>query len=123
MSEDPDVFIHFFHLFEETHTKYGIYDADICKMDESGCVISVEHASKIVIPANEKETFTKQDGKRDWAALIECIGAGGDKALVFIILADNADLIDNWTNINDPRACIAPSDNGWFREGLHKTGS
>jgi hypothetical protein len=34
-------------------------------MDESGCAIGVEQASKVIIPANEKETFAKQDSKRE----------------------------------------------------------
>jgi hypothetical protein len=64
LSEDPDVFIHFFRLFEQTRAKYGISDEDTYNMDESGCAISVKQASKIIIFADKKETFAKQDGKR-----------------------------------------------------------
>lgn len=95
ISEDPDVYIYFFHLFEDTRAKYGICNGDTYNMDESGCGIGVEHASKIIIPANKKETFAKQDGKREWATLIKYIGAEGDKAPVYIILRGKVYLVDN----------------------------
>jgi hypothetical protein len=34
-------------------------------MDESGCAIGVEQAFKVIILVNKKETFTKQDNKRE----------------------------------------------------------
>jgi hypothetical protein len=118
MSEDPDSYIHYFHLFEDTRAKYGISDNDTYNMDESGCAIGVEHASKIIIPADEKETFAKQDGKREWATDIECVGANGDKAPLFIILAGKVHLVDNWNNVRDSRGCLALSDNGWTNDEL-----
>jgi hypothetical protein len=95
MAENPDVYIQFFRLFEETRAEYDIYNADIYNIDESGCTISLEQTSRIIIPANEKETFAKQDGKREWATLTECINAAGAQASAFIILAGKVYLIDN----------------------------
>jgi hypothetical protein len=118
MSEDPNVFIYFFHLFEQTRAEYGISDSDTYNMDESGCAIGIEQASKVIIPANEKETFTKQDSKREWATLIECISAGGDKAPLFAILAGKTHLVDNWSNLKASDACLAVSDNGWTNNEL-----
>jgi hypothetical protein len=34
-------------------------------MDESGYVIGVKQASKVIILANKKETFAKQNSKRE----------------------------------------------------------
>jgi hypothetical protein len=59
MAENPDVYIRFFRLFKETRAEYGIYNADIYNIDESGCAISLKQASRIIISANEKETFAK----------------------------------------------------------------
>jgi hypothetical protein len=65
MAKNPNVYIRFFRLFEETRAEYGIHDVDVYNMNESECGIGLEQASCIIIPANEKKTFAKQDDKRE----------------------------------------------------------
>jgi hypothetical protein len=118
MAKNPDVYIRFFRLFKETRAEYGIHDADTYNMDKSGYAIGLEQVSHIIIPANEKETFAKQDSKREWATLIKCINAVGAQAPAFIILAGKVHLTDNWANVRGSKTRLALSHNGWTNDDL-----
>jgi hypothetical protein len=61
-AEDFTDFIAFFRRFADARMKWGIIDSDIHNMDKSGCAIGLEHSSKIIVPAEEKTAFAKQDG-------------------------------------------------------------
>ena len=87
-------------------------------MDESETAISVEQKSRIILPAEKKDVFAKQDGNREWGTMIECIRViGGDILLFFIykgkhIFRDLAELISH------SRATLACSENGWSNDEI-----
>jgi hypothetical protein len=82
-------------------------------MDESETAISVEQKSRIILPAEKKDVFAKQDRNREWGTMIECIRViGGDIPSFFIhkgkhIFRDLAELISH------SRVTLACSENGW----------
>ena len=58
-AENPDDFIKWFRRFHEIRNKWGIIDSNTYNMDESGSAISMEQRSKIILPIEEKEAFSK----------------------------------------------------------------
>jgi DDE superfamily endonuclease len=82
-------------------------------MDESRIIIDIEQKSRIILSAEKKDVFAKQDGNREWGTMIECIRViSGDIPPFFIykgkyIFRDLAKLISH------SRVTLACSENGW----------
>ncbi len=87
-------------------------------MDESGSAIGMEQRSKVILPIEEKEAFSKQDGNREWATLVECIRVIGGDIPPFLIVKGQYILEDMCQLFGDSRATLAVSDNGWTNDEL-----
>jgi hypothetical protein len=87
-------------------------------MDESGSALSMEQRSKVILPIEEKEAFSKQDGNREWATDIECVCATGGDIPPFLIVKGQYVLEDICQLFGNSRAKLAVSDNGWTNDEL-----
>ena len=76
-------------------------------MDESGYAINVEQKSKIILPANEKAAFAKQDRNKEWTTLIEDINVIGQNVSPFLIFKGKSMLKDLCELIGTSDATLA----------------
>lgn len=111
-AQDIDVARNWFELFNDTRTKYGIYDEDIYNMDEKGFMKGIATGAKVIIPRGSEAT-TCQPGNREWVTIIEAISGNGVLLPAFVIFEGKI-VQERWiSRRHDPRMRIAVSDRGW----------
>lgn len=104
-----------FHLVQNVVAKYGIEDADIYNFDETGFMMGIITNTMVVTSAERRSNVKKrQPGNREWATVIQGVGATGYCVPPFIIVSgkfhlsswyENSPLLPDWA--------IATSENGW----------
>ncbi|KAJ6258111.1 NADPH oxidase [Drechslerella dactyloides] len=113
--EDPDLIQKWFQLLQATKAKYGITDSNIYNFDETGFAMGMISTTTVVTGAEIRDKAKlAQPGNREWATVIQGIGAEGWAVPPFIILAGQHHLASWYTETNLPNNwAITLSDNGW----------
>jgi hypothetical protein len=113
LSEDPDIVKEWFDRVKDTLLEFGIDEDDICDFDETGFMMGIMTSYKAVTDARSKKCPKSiQPGNRQWATVIECIGAQGYVVPSFIIFA-TASHKDTWYDERPADWRIPTSTNGW----------
>jgi hypothetical protein len=115
LCEDPEKIRAWFKLVENMRAKYGIDDTDFYNFDETGFQMGVISPSLVVTRA-ERETKAKkvQPGNREWATVIQAVGADGWALPPFVIVQGAYHLAAWYTDTGIPRDWrIATTKNGW----------
>ncbi|KAJ6263664.1 hypothetical protein Dda_2233 [Drechslerella dactyloides] len=101
-------------------TKYGIVDNDIYNFDETGFAMGIISTTTVVTGAETRDKAKlAQPGNREWATVIQGIGAEGWAVPPFIVLAGQHHLASWYTATKLPADwVIALSDNGWTTNEL-----
>ncbi|KAJ6262803.1 hypothetical protein Dda_1360 [Drechslerella dactyloides] len=118
--EDPKLIGDWFQLIKAVKAKYGIADDDIYNFDETGFAIGMISTTTVVTGAETRDKAKlAQPGNREWATVIQGIGAEGWAVPPFIILAGQHHLASWYTETKLPKDwVIALSDNGWTTNEL-----
>ncbi|KAJ6255929.1 hypothetical protein Dda_9219 [Drechslerella dactyloides] len=118
--EDPMLISKWFQLIEAVKAKYGIVDDDIYNFDETGFAMGVISTTTVVTGAEARDKAKlAQPGNREWATVIQAIGAEGWALPPFIILAGQYHLASWYTSTKLPADwVVALSDNGWTTNEL-----
>ncbi|KAJ6259176.1 hypothetical protein Dda_6074 [Drechslerella dactyloides] len=118
--EDPALISKWFQLIEAVKAKYGVTDNDIYNFDETGFAIGIISITTVVTGAETRDKAKlAQPGNREWATVIQGIGAEGWAVPPFIILARQYHLASWYTATKLPADwVIALSDNGWTTNEL-----
>ncbi|KAJ6262132.1 hypothetical protein Dda_2937 [Drechslerella dactyloides] len=118
--EDPVLISKWFQLIEAVKTKYGIADNDIYNFDETGFAMGIISTTTVVTGAETRDKAKlAQPGNREWATVIQGIGAEGWAVPPFIVLAGQHHLASWYTATKLPADwVIALSDNGWTTNEL-----
>ncbi|KAJ6258059.1 NADPH oxidase [Drechslerella dactyloides] len=113
--EDPDLIQKWFQLIQAIKAKYGIADNDIYNFDETGFAMGIISTTTVVTGAEMRDKAKlAQPGNREWATVIQGIGAEGWAVPPFIVLAGQHHLASWYTETNLPNDwAITLSDNGW----------
>ncbi|KAJ6258110.1 hypothetical protein Dda_7025 [Drechslerella dactyloides] len=91
--EDPALISKWFQLIEAVKAKYGIADNDVYNFDETGFAMGIISTTTVVTGAEARDKAKlAQPGNREWATVIQGIGAEGWAVPPFIILAGHAAL-------------------------------
>jgi hypothetical protein len=78
LCEDPTLIASWFRLVANTIAKYGIQSDDIYNFDETGFALGIASTSRVVTRSDRRgRPHLIQQGDREWATVIEAIGAGG----------------------------------------------
>ncbi|KAJ6256127.1 hypothetical protein Dda_8962 [Drechslerella dactyloides] len=112
---DPDLIQKWFQLIQAIKAKYGIADNDIYNFDETGFAMGIISTTTVVTGAEMRDKAKlAQPGNREWATVIQGIGAEGWAVPPFIVLAGQHHLASWYTETNLPNDwAITLSDNGW----------
>ncbi|KAJ6257444.1 Acetamidase [Drechslerella dactyloides] len=118
--EDPALISKWFQLVEAVKAKYGIADNDIYNFDETGFAMGMISTTTVVTGAESRDKAKlAQPGNREWATVIQGVGAEGWALPPFIILAGQYHLASWYTATKLPADwVIALSDNGWTTNEL-----
>ncbi|KAJ6260531.1 hypothetical protein Dda_4757 [Drechslerella dactyloides] len=111
----PDLIQKWFQLIQAIKAKYGIADNDIYNFDETGFAMGIISTTTVVTGAEMRDKAKlAQPGNREWATVIQGIGAEGWAVPPFIVLAGQHHLASWYTETNLPNDwAITLSDNGW----------
>ncbi|KAJ3551518.1 hypothetical protein NPX13_g11344 [Xylaria arbuscula] len=114
--EDPIQYRKWFRLVSNTIAKYGIDASDIYNFDETGFAMGLISSTGMVVTSIERRgrPRQKQQGNREWATVIQAVGAQGRIIPPYVIVAGKNHL-SNWYE-NSPFPLdwrIAVTDNGW----------
>jgi hypothetical protein len=116
--EDPAILQPWFTLVQNVKAKYGIVDEDMYNFDESGFLMG-KISSQLVVTGLEKPGKVKklQPGNREWATLVQGVGATGKRIPPFLIFAGKV-LISNWFYDLPRDWVIQVSPTGWTNNDL-----
>ncbi len=93
--------------------KYDIQKEDTYNMDEKGSALSGTGKARVICSREDIQVYKTQDGNREWATLIECISADSRLLSMFLILKDKRQMKVWFDFMEDKKAYIAVSENGW----------
>ena len=114
--EDPVQYRAWFSLVRNIISKYGIDESDIYNFDETGFAMGIISSTGMVVTSSERRgrPRQRQQGNREWATVIQAVGAQGRVIPPYIIVAGKNHL-SNWYEDNPfpPDWRIAVTDNGW----------
>ncbi|KAJ6263661.1 transposase [Drechslerella dactyloides] len=118
--EDPALISKWFQLIEAVKAKYGIADNDVYNFDETGFAMGIISTTTVVTGAEARDKAKlAQPGNREWATVIQGIGAEGWAVPPFIILAGQYHLASWYTGTKLPKDWVVTlSDNGWTTNEL-----
>ena len=114
--EDPEQYRGWFRLVQNTITKYGIEESDIYNFDETGFAMGLITSSSMVVTSTERRGRPKQQqqGNREWATVIQAVGAQGRVVPPYIIVAGMNHLSDWYEDSPFPAEWrVTVTDNGW----------
>jgi hypothetical protein len=119
LTEDPKIIQQWFERVQTTVAKYGIQENDIYNFDETGFMMGIASTAKVVT-ASEKgyRPKTVQPGNREWATVIQGIGAQGWAIPPFVILAGQHHLSAWYSEELPGNWVIGVSDTGWTTNEL-----
>ena len=73
VTQDSDIFAHWFELYKATVQKYDIKPQNQYNMNEKNILSDIIDKIKIIISKHEKKVYMTQPGNREWISVIECI--------------------------------------------------
>ena len=118
--EDPKVISEWFALVRNVKAKYGIVDDDIYNFDETGFMMGIIFVGIVVTTLDGRgKVKLAQPGNREWAMVIQGVNALGQAIPLFIILAVQYYLANQYIECDflaDWR--IATTDNGWTTNAI-----
>ena len=78
LCENPILISQRFNLVDSTVTKYDIQSLDIYNFDETGFALGIASTSRVITSSDRRiRPHLIQQGDREWATVIEFVGAGG----------------------------------------------
>jgi hypothetical protein len=118
--EDPVLIQGWFNLVRNTIAKYGIASEDIYNFDETGFAMGIATSSRVVTSADRRNKPKQlQPGDREWATVIEAIGAAGWALPPMVILKGKVHMSIWYEHSNVPDDwLIALSPTGWTNDDL-----
>lgn len=117
--EDPAIIRQWFHLVQNTITKYSIQDKDIYNFDETGFQMGVISTAKVVTGAERSNRpVSIQPGNREWVTVIDCISSYGWSLLSVIIFEGKVHQSTWYTEALPLDWTIGVSENGWTDDRL-----
>jgi len=115
-NEDPKQYSEWFRLIQNTITKYGIQTSDIYNFDETGFAIGLITSTGMVVTSSERKGRPRQQqpGNREWATVIQAVGAEGYALPPYLIVAGKTHL-RTWYEDSPfpPDWRITVTENGW----------
>lgn len=96
-----------FNLFETAVLKHNIHEDDFYNMDEKGVMRELGDIGNLIFSRAD------QPGNREWAAVMECIGANGYSLPPYVIFQGQR-VQSNWSSqAIDPNTVVQVSSDGW----------
>jgi DDE superfamily endonuclease/Tc5 transposase DNA-binding domain len=94
-THDPEGLMAWFEKLRAIRQRYGIVDADIHNMDETGFRIGVGRQHKVITKASNNRQYLSDPNNRDYITSIESISAAGDSHAPMLVLKA-ASLQERW---------------------------
>jgi hypothetical protein len=83
-----DTFKEYFELYKSLTNEYKITPQDTYNTDKKGFCMGAIQRSHVLVPANKKKAFLRQDESREWVSVIETISTTGKTLLSYIIFKE-----------------------------------